>query len=151
MTKPKLRHVHYRKESQTRHSINLITWLKEQATRLAASVSLIFQLLIMGKSVEQIEGLTGSAPANTVAPSITGTTVQGSTLTAADGTWTGTPAPTLTRQWKRNGVNISGATATTYVLTASDVGATITVTVTATNTIGSVSATSAGVGPITAA
>jgi hypothetical protein len=53
-------------------------------------------------------------------------------------------------QWKRGGVNISGATASTYTLVTADIGAMITATVTATNTAGSASATAAGVGPVTA-
>ena len=53
-------------------------------------------------------------------------------------------------QWKRGGVNISGATANTYTLVTADLGATITATVTATNAAGSASATAAGVGPVTA-
>jgi hypothetical protein len=54
-------------------------------------------------------------------------------------------------QWKRGGVNISGATANTYTLVTADIGAMITATVTATNTAGSASATAAGVGPVIAA
>ena len=91
----------------------------------------------------------GTIPVNTVAPAITGTTVQGQVLTASNGTWTG-PTPTYTRVWRRNGTAISGATGTTYTLQAADVGATITVTVTATNSNGSATATSAGRGPVTA-
>ena len=41
---------------------------------------------------------TGTAPANTVPPSISGTFKEGSTLTAAPGTWSGSPAPTFTYQ-----------------------------------------------------
>jgi hypothetical protein len=64
-------------------------------------------------------------------PTITGTTKVGSTLTARAGTWA--PAPvTLSHQWLRNGVVISGATATTYKLTATDKGKRITVRVTGT-------------------
>ena len=64
-------------------------------------------------------------------PTITGTTKVGSTLTAHAGTWA--PAPvTLSHQWLRNGVAISGATATTYKLTATDKGKRITVRVTGT-------------------
>ena len=67
----------------------------------------------------------------TPVPKITGVLVSGHRLTAAAGTWA--PAPvTLTRQWKRNGVAITGATASTYLLTGTDVGKTITVTVTGT-------------------
>ncbi len=66
-------------------------------------------------------------------PTVTGTTVSGQKLTAVPGTWG--PAPvTLAYQWKRSGVNISGATAATYVLTSGDVGKTITVTVTGSKT-----------------
>jgi formylmethanofuran dehydrogenase subunit E len=36
----------------------------------------------------------------------------------------------LAYQWKRSGVNIVGATTGSYVLTAADVGKTVTVTVT---------------------
>ncbi len=93
----------------------------------------------------------GSAPVNTVLPAITGSPVEGQTLTASTGTWTGSPAPTFAIQWQRGGVAIAGATGATYVLTATDVGTTITVAVTATNASGSASATSAGVGPVTAA
>lgn len=64
-------------------------------------------------------------------PTITGTTKVGSTLTAKAGTWA--PAPvTLSHQWLRNGVAISGATASTYKLTSADKGKRITVRVTGT-------------------
>ena len=86
---------------------------------------------------------TEAAPANTAVPVITGTTALGDTLTATAGTWTGTPAPTFTRQWTRNGTNIAGATATTYVITAADQGTNIAVKVTGTNSAGNATATSA--------
>ncbi|WP_175558677.1 carboxypeptidase regulatory-like domain-containing protein [Arthrobacter sp. ok362] len=74
----------------------------------------------------------GTAPLALTAapvPTVTGTTVSGQKLTAVPGSWG--PAPvTLAYQWKRSGVNISGATAATYVLTSGDIGKTITVTVT---------------------
>lgn len=89
----------------------------------------------------------GSAPVNTGLPAISGTTTYGSTLTCSDGTWTGSPAPTYTYQWKRAGADISGETGATYAVVAADVGASITCAVTATNASGSASATSAGVTP----
>lgn len=92
----------------------------------------------------------GPAPANTVAPAITGTEEVGETLTTTNGTWTGTPAPTFTRQWYRDGVAIDGATALTYVLVADDLGAMIDVVVTATNLNGVVTQESNEVGPIAA-
>ncbi len=86
-------------------------------------------------------GANGGAPAapvNTVAPTITGTATVGQTLTGANGTWTGKETPVLTRQWRRGGVAISGATAATYLLAAPDVGAAITFAVTGTNWAGAV-------------
>lgn len=66
-------------------------------------------------------------------PTISGTAKVGSTLTARAGTWT--PAPvTLSYQWLRNGVAISGATSSTYKLTSTDKGKRITVRVTGTKT-----------------
>jgi hypothetical protein len=86
---------------------------------------------------------TYTLPANTVAPAITGTAQVGVTLTADEGTWTGIPTPTLTLQWFADGVAIAGATASTYDPVAGDIGAVITVRVTATNVRGTVSVTSA--------
>lgn len=87
------------------------------------------------------------APMNTVPPAISGTLAVGQTLTTTDGTWMGTAPITYAYQWKRDGINIGGATNSTYVLTASDPGTAITVTVTATNVAGSTAATSAAVTP----
>jgi hypothetical protein len=64
----------------------------------------------------------------TTAPKISGTAKMGFVLTAVPGTWS--PTPTYTYQWKRNGVAVSGATGKTYALKSTDVGSTITVTVT---------------------
>jgi len=89
-----------------------------------------------------------SAPVNTVAPAITGTAQVGLTLTASTGTWSNSP-DAYTYQWKDDGVAISGATASTYVLTSSELGGVITVTVTAVNEGGSASATSAGTAAVT--
>lgn len=89
------------------------------------------------------------APVNTVAPSISGTTNRDETLTTNRGTWTGSPSPTYAYQWVRcdadglNPADIASATSSTYVLVQADVGGTIKVRVTATNTEGSASATSA--------
>ena len=66
-------------------------------------------------------------------PTITGTAQVGSTLTANAGTWGPTPV-TLTYQWKAAGTAISGATGSTFLLTAAQAGKTITVEVTGTKT-----------------
>lgn len=88
-------------------------------------------------------------PINSVAPAITGTAQVGQTLTSTTGTWDGTP--TYMRQWFVGGVAISGATAATYVPVVGDIGKTITVVVTATNTQGSTSKSSAATAAVIAA
>lgn len=79
----------------------------------------------------------GVAPTNTVAPVASGTVTIGGTLSVTDGTWTGTPAPTLTYQWRRGGVNIGSATANSYTPVAADIGPAIDCVVTGTNASGS--------------
>lgn len=68
--------------------------------------------------------------ATTGQPTITGTAKVGQTLTAVPGTWD--PEPTFSYRWYRSGSSISGATKSTYKLTKSDAGKTITVKVTGT-------------------
>jgi hypothetical protein len=118
------------------------TWTNDTTTAPYAAIIAAFRAV-------GAQSVSGTAPANTVVPAITGTTTEGQTLTSSTGTWSGTVV-SYTYQWKRDGSNIASATASTYVLALADVGATITVAVTATNEVGSTSATSAGVGPVTA-
>ena len=81
--------------------------------------------------------------ANTAGPTVGGVARDGSTLTAAPGSWDGTPTITYEYQWQRcdaagaNCVNIPGETGSTYTLTPADVGSTIRVLVTAVNDAGS--------------
>jgi RHS repeat-associated protein len=100
--------------------------------------------------------VVAAPPANTVLPAITGTAKAGQTLTASTGTWTGTPTITYAYQWQDCNTsggscsNIIGATSSTYVLAAGDVGNTVRVVVTATNAGGSVSANSAATATVAA-
>ena len=82
------------------------------------------------------------APVNTVAPSISGTAQVDQTLTANIGTWTGTPTPTYSYEWQ-NSSYIILSTSSTYTVASSDVGKTIYVYITATNTDGRVTVQSA--------
>ena len=80
-------------------------------------------------------------------PVISGTRQVGQILTAS-ATADNTDA-TVTYQWQRNGVNISGATGQTYRLAAADLGDTIDVIATATDPHGgNVSVTSAATGAV---
>ena len=83
-----------------------------------------------------------TAPSNTAVPTVSGTAQVGQTLTAHDGTWSGTTPITYTHQWQREGTNITGATGSTYTPASADVAHTLDVVVTAHNTAGSESATS---------
>lgn len=68
--------------------------------------------------------------ASTPTPVVTGTPRVGQTLTANAGTWDA--GAVLTYQWNGDGAPLAGATATTYVLTAADLGKRMSVTVTGT-------------------
>jgi len=87
-------------------------------------------------------------PANTTAPSITGTPKVGETLTAQNGTWSNSPTA-FQYQWQRcdtSGAactNVPGATQKTYLLTSGDAGRTMRVRVTGINAEGAVNARSA--------
>jgi hypothetical protein len=79
-----------------------------------------------------------SPPANTVAPSVSGTAAVGSVLSATSGTWSGSPEG-FTYQWTNNFSPIPGATGPSYTLTAADAGATIEVEVASKNATGGTS------------
>jgi hypothetical protein len=80
-------------------------------------------------------------------PSIDGYPATNMWLSAGDGSWSHTPS--LTRQWLRNGAPIPGATGHRYRATPADVGATLSVRVTASAPFTSPSTvTSPEVGPI---
>jgi hypothetical protein len=110
----------------------------------------------VSNGVQAVTGPTGTVapgtPLNQVSPTISGTTEQGKTLTATPGTWRGTGATTggitFTYQWKRCdssgalcGVPFTAASpSATYVLQTADVGHTMQVLVTATNSAGTTQA-----------
>ncbi|MEV7372371.1 hypothetical protein AB0O51_15990 [Streptomyces sp. NPDC090301] len=72
----------------------------------------------------------GVAPKPTKPPYVSGSTRVGNRMTAVVGSWS--PAPTsYTYQWRANGVAISGATGSTYVIGGAVAGKKLSVTVTA--------------------
>jgi hypothetical protein len=111
-------------------------WLAAVAMAVAATaIGAVFAGPNAGRAA------TEAAPTNTATPTISGPAQEGSTLTATQGTWTGTDSTTTyTYAWSRCDVNgdncaaIASATAQTYTVQAADVGHTLRVTVTATNT-----------------
>ena len=96
-------------------------------------------------------GVAVGTPANSAPPVISGGPAVGATLTASAGTWTGTPTPTVSRQWRRNGADIPGATGSTLSTTGYSAGDVITLIETATNAVGTGSAGSNAIGLTAAA
>lgn len=88
-------------------------------------------------------------PVNSLLPSIAGVAKVGVALRASPGVWTGNPV--FSFQWKKDGANISGATSDAYTPVVGDVGSTITVAVTATNSTGTATVTSGGTADVEAA
>lgn len=90
----------------------------------------------------------GTAPANRVAPVLSGTSQQGERLTLTNGTWVGTEPITYSYAWRRCAASlgdcaaIAGATGNTYVLGRADVGHRLYGVVTARNGAGAAQATS---------
>ncbi|BDV30628.1 hypothetical protein [Microbacterium terricola] len=83
-------------------------------------------------TLSKVSASTKTVAAGTITaatPKITGTTKVGSKLTSTTGTWKPSGV-TFTRQWYRGSTAITGATKSTYTLTAADRGKTIKVKVT---------------------
>jgi acid phosphatase type 7 len=119
--------------------------------------ALAFTAVLLGASLAAAAwaGSGKTPPVNTGLPSISGTTQDGQTLTANNGTWSGTTPLNFKYAWQR--CNSTGscvtlaATAKTYVLVSADVGATMRVQVTARNSAGSATATSGATGVVAGA
>jgi hypothetical protein len=101
--------------------------------------------------------VTGSPPVNTSAPVVSGAAQVEQTLSASTGTWSGTAPISYAYQWRRcdgSGAgcsDIAGATGQTYAVVADDLGATLRVAVSASNTVGQATAQSAASAVVTAA
>ncbi len=94
-------------------------------------------------------------PTNTALPSISGSVVEGEELSASVGSWLGSPT-SYAYQWQDCNVlgegclSVSGATASSYTLTASNLDSTVRVVVTASNEGGSTPVSSVATAPVTA-
>jgi hypothetical protein len=120
-------------------------------------------LAVAATAIGAVFGITDNSqaastdqPASTAPPTISGTPQEGSTLTATDGTWSGTTPITYSDAWSRcdetggSCAPINGATTSTYALKHVDTGNTLRVTVTAKNADGSNEATSVPTAVVTA-
>lgn len=77
----------------------------------------------------------GLVPVATGAPSISGSAVQGQTVTCSPGSWLGSPS-SYSYSWERDAIAIAGQTVAEYTLTGSDVGQAVTCSVVAQNASG---------------
>ena len=106
-----------------------------------------------GNTIAGIDAAMGSdlvpsalvAPMNTEVPVIFGGPTVGEYLSCANGLWAGSPTPTFTRQWLRNGTLIAGATGSDYQVQGADEGAGLACEVIAKSIAGEASATSAAI------
>ena len=100
-------------------------------------------------ATEAAKASTTVEPTNTALPVITGTVQEGQTLTASTGTWSGATPITYSYSWSACDMsggrcsNIGAANNATYTVQKQDIDNTLRVVVTAKNTAGSNSATSA--------
>jgi urease beta subunit len=103
-------------------------------------------------SVASASWTIAAPPVNTAPPTITGTAVQGQTLTAGTGTWSGSPT-SYAYQWRdctADGActNIVAGTDSSYTLVAADRDYSLDVRVTASNADGSATAGSSRTAPV---
>lgn len=99
--------------------------------------------------------VAGVKPSNLLAPTILGLAITGQTLTATEGTWTGTEPISYSFRWQLCGkagtecADVAGATKSTFTIPDGDAGHTLRVVVTASNVAGSTEKDSAITGEVT--
>ena len=130
------------KRGATNIGTNSSTYTLVQADSTASITCVVTATNALGSANSTSNTITAGnyAPVNTVAPVISGATTLGSVLTATTGTWNNSPS-SFAYQWKRGATNV-GTNANTYTLVMADSAAVMTCVVTATNAVGSASATS---------
>jgi phospholipase C len=121
--------------------------------RFLPVLSLATALLALG-AVAAFAATSATKPVNTGLPVISDDQLHSppqvaDTLSATTGTWNSSQTPSVTFRWRRCNAsgtscsNISGATNQAYTIVSADSGKTLRIVVTATNTAGSTTATSA--------
>jgi len=110
-------------------------------------VGLALVAIVVGALFGSFRNGSGSAamavkPTNVNSPTVSGSAQEGQTLSSSNGTWTGTTPFAFSYQWSRCDASgkscnaISGANDNTYTVQKSDIGATLIITVTASNSDG---------------
>jgi hypothetical protein len=102
---------------------------------MLVSIALFSMMLApaLASAIEEVVPTKAAlAPINTAAPTLTGTTALGQTLSCSTGTWANSPTG-FSYAWLRSGVPIAGQAGSTYVVQAADEGHTISCQVTAGN------------------
>jgi hypothetical protein len=127
----------------------------DAAKRLRVTVTASNSAGSASRDTAATEAVT-QATTNTALATVSGVANDGEILTAGPGTWTGSPPPTVTREWLRcNGTDVAscagtGAGGTNFVLAPADVGSRMRVREHAENAGGSADATSAATDIVTA-
>jgi hypothetical protein len=130
--------------------------LGRAAVALALVATAVAAFATIGSASSVSAAAAQYAPVNSTAPTISGTATENQTLTANEGTWTGSPG-SYAYQWMQCDtagnacVEIKNATAKTYTLQTADVGKTIRVRITASNNDGKTSVTSGATAAIASA
>jgi hypothetical protein len=113
----------YTLEFASENADYLSQWWKNAASQAKAT-----KLVVKSTPRTRISGILALAVITAGTPTITGSAVVGSTLTAHPGTWK--PSNIIfSYQWQRDGAAIAKATNLTYIPTSSDVGHALTVAV----------------------
>src|SRR3977135_4444949 len=121
--------------------------MRKHKIGLSRLVLLVAMIVACGVAGTVAFARSAATPQNTALPQISGTAKEGETLTASNGTWSNSPT-TYDYQWRRCASDgracgdITGATKQTYPVVTADIGRTLRVVVTASNTDGKASATS---------
>lgn len=104
-------------------------------------------LRVAGFTGRKVKGKPGSEtpPSFSTSPAIIGSPTVGLVTSYTPGTVSGSPAPTVTREWLLDGTPIAGATAATYTPITGDATHSLSVRETAVNVAGVAQRTSAGV------
>ncbi len=124
----------------------------DRTVRLQATVTNATGTVVAASTATPV--VQSLVPDNTTRPAISGTAQAGQTLTTTNGTWVSSSPVTYTYRWRRCSpacAFISGANASSYLVASSDVGSTIDVVISGTNTGGGTDANATATATVIAA